>query len=44
MDKKLDIDLRNREKIEEVWLQIKTLQQELASSKKPKIPPSLEVK
>lgn len=40
MDKKLDIDLRNHEKIEEVSLQIKILQQELAGNKKPKSPPS----
>ncbi len=40
MDKKLDIDLRNHEKIVEVSTQIKTLQQELASNKKPKSPPS----
>jgi hypothetical protein len=39
MDKKLDIDLRNHEKIEEVSLQIKTLQQELARNKNPKMPP-----
>jgi hypothetical protein len=39
MDKKLDIDLRNHEKIVEVSTQIKTLQQELAG-KKPKSPPS----
>lgn len=41
MDKKLDIDLRNHEKIEEVSLQIKTLQQELAITKKPKAPPAV---
>ncbi len=39
MDKKLDIDLRNHEKILEVSKQIKTLQQELAGNKKPKSPP-----
>jgi len=40
MDKKLDIDLRNHEKIEQVAQQIKILQQELAVNKKPKSPPS----
>ncbi len=40
MDKKLDIDLRNHEKIVEVSTQIKTLQQELAANRKPKSPPS----
>jgi hypothetical protein len=40
MDKKLDIDLRNHEKIVEVSTQIKTLQQELAGNKKPKSPPT----
>ena len=45
MDKKLDIDLRNHEKIEEVSLQIKHLQQELGGVKKPKAPPPVpEVK
>ncbi len=45
MDKKLDIDLRNHEKIEQVSQQIRTLQQELAVNKKPKSPPpSPEVK
>lgn len=38
MDKKLDIDLRDHEKIVEVSAQIKILQQELAGNKKPKSP------
>lgn len=45
MDKKLDIDLRNHEKIEQVSLQIRNLQQELATTKNPtQSPPSPEVK
>ena len=40
MDKKLDIDLRNHEKIEAVSMQIKLLQQELAGNRNPKTPPS----
>ncbi|MEN0035435.1 MAG: DNA repair ATPase [Cellvibrio sp.] len=40
MDKKLDIDLRNHEKIEQVSHQLKVLQGELLAKKKPKASPA----